>query len=67
MYKIVRHYRKMPSNPSDYLETKKRTISTGLTLEQAQEHCRDSETSSSTCSNNKVRGGWDWFDGYQET
>jgi hypothetical protein len=40
---------------------------TGLTLEEAQEHCGDSETSSSTCSdemNEAVPGVW--FDGYRE-
>lgn len=59
-YKIVRMYfnRDIP----------KRTIKSGLTLEQAQAHCEDPETSSSTCtkSHNKRRtkqlGAW--FDGY---
>ncbi len=41
-YKIVRGYfnSKYP----------KRTIATGLTLEEAQEHCRDPETSSKTAT-----------------
>ena len=41
-----------------------RTIKRGLTLEEAQEHCRDPETSGSTCSDLKKRG--QWFDGYTE-
>ena len=43
MYKIVRHF----------FKGGKRTIETGLTFEEAQEHCKDAETS-----------GIDWFDGY---
>lgn len=41
-----------------------------LTLEQAQEHCNDPETSSSTCTDPEgvarttARG--QWFDGYTE-
>ena len=39
MYKIVRRY---------FNGYKKRTIAKGLTLEEAQAHCRNPETSSST-------------------
>jgi hypothetical protein len=57
-YKIVRHYM--------YGRTK--TLKTGLTLEQAQEHCRNPETSSSTCSTaaarRRTRRLGPWFDGY---
>lgn len=55
-YYIVRmwHSRNMPN----------KTIKTGLTLEEAQEHCRDPETSGSTCSDLSKRGMW--FDGYSE-
>ena len=48
----------------------KRVIKRGLTLEQAQAHCTDPETSSSTCKlpsnvrRTKQRGPW--FDGYDE-
>lgn len=61
MYKIVRHY----------FKGGKRTIETGLTLEQAQKHCQDKETSSSTCTLaskkriTKKHGAW--FDGYAQT
>jgi len=47
-----------------------RTIERGLTLEEAQSHCQNPETSSSTC---KGRAGikrteqfGKWFDGYEE-
>lgn len=52
-----------------YAHAGKRTIKRGLTLEQAQAHCSNPETSSSTCklSRNKMRtklyGAW--FDGYE--
>ena len=61
MYKIVRHY----------FKGGKRTIETGLTLEQAQAHCQDPETSSSTCTKSYpksiTRKHGKWFDGYAET
>jgi hypothetical protein len=48
----------------------KRTIKTGLTLEQAQAHCSDPETSSSTCTKaaNRRRTAerGPWFDSYTE-
>jgi hypothetical protein len=59
-YKIVRMY----------FKDGKRVIKRGLTLEEAQEHCNDPETSSSTCK--KVAGNirteecGPWFDGYEE-
>lgn len=46
----------------------KRTIRRGLTLEQAQAHCSDPETSSSTCTNKagkaRTRRLGAWFDSY---
>ncbi len=60
-YQIVRMYQRGG----------KKVIKRGLTLEQAQRHCRDPETSSSTCTKTsgrtrtKVMGPW--FDGYEET
>lgn len=61
LYKIVRMFKDSDNN---------KTIKTGLTIEEAREHCRDSETSSSTCKlakNIKItesKGAW--FDGFSE-
>ena len=42
----------------------------GLTLEEAQAHCKDPETSSSTCTEAKCLNYTElngpWFDGYEE-
>ncbi len=60
-YKIIRHF---------FNSNRKVTIKTGLTLEQAQAHCNDPETSSTTCTKSagkrrtKLHGKW--FDGYTE-
>jgi hypothetical protein len=60
MYKIIRMY----------FRGGRREIARGLTLEQAQAHCTDPETSSSTCTKaagkrrTRLRGPW--FDGYEE-
>jgi len=47
-----------------------RTIVSGLTLAEAQDHCRDPETSSRTCTSaTKLRyteRNGQWFDGYEE-
>jgi len=60
-YKVIRFYRDRYG---------KRTIKTGLTLEQAQSHCEDTETSSSTCTKAagaaRTRRMGPWFDGYDE-
>lgn len=59
-YKIVRNF----------FLGKKRVVKRGLTLEQAQAHCKNPETASDTCVhwNGKYRtmkhGAW--FDGYEE-
>lgn len=62
MYKIVRHY----SNKN----ISRRTIERGLTLKEAQDHCRDPESHSDTCKkpHNKRRTKrlGPWFDGYAE-
>lgn len=47
-YKIVRFK----------FEGRKRTIATGLTLEQAQKHCQNPATKG-------TKNGKPWFDGYQ--
>lgn len=62
MYKVVRMYFNRDIRP--------RTLSTGLTLEEAQAHCKDPETSSSTCTSKvgkaRTRKLGPWFDGYEE-
>lgn len=62
-YHIVRMYR--DAYP------RKRIIKRGLTLEEAQKHCSDPETSSSTCTSRagkaRTRRMGHWFDGYEET
>ena len=59
-YKIVRHY----------LRHRRVTLRKGLTLEEAQEHCSDDETSSTTCTSYTGRKRSEcmgpWFDGYEE-
>jgi hypothetical protein len=62
-YKIVRMF-------FNNGEPSHRTITTGLSLEEAQEHCNDPETSSSTCTSSKMKAytklHGPWFDGYEE-
>jgi hypothetical protein len=61
MYKIVRHY---------FNGSRHRTVASGLTLEEAQKHCQNPETSSSTCASSsgrrRTRTQGPWFDGYEE-
>lgn len=60
-YKIIRFFRD---------SARRDVIAKGLTLEQAQAHCMDPETSSSTCTSSL--GQWrterfgPWFDGWTE-
>lgn len=58
-YKIVR----------GYYRGGERTIATGLTLEEAQAHCSDPETSSRTCvkavNQRRTAKRGPWFDGYE--
>lgn len=54
-YRIVRKFFK-----GDDIE-----IATGLTLEEAQEHCEDPETSGKTCTHNPYDTDL-WFDVYYE-
>ena len=62
-YKIIRFYR-----DDDFRNGT--TVKKGLTLEQAQAHCQDPETSSSTASGAEALKHTDlygpWFDGYKE-
>ena len=61
-YRIVRMYAH-PSMSSEWIDT-------GLTLEEAQAHCKDPETSSKTATSpsltNLTHLFGDWFDGYEE-
>lgn len=61
-YKIVRFF----ADP----KREKETVVKGLTLEQAQEHCHDPETSSRTATSDAARERTrlygPWFDGYDE-
>jgi len=61
MYHIVRHYMNKCS---------RRIIARGLTLEEAQAHCQNPETSSSTAISKAARARTKrmgpWFDGYEE-
>jgi hypothetical protein len=60
MYSIIRMYQDGGRST--------KTIKRGLTLEQAQAHCSDAETSSSTCmkaaNRARTRRLGPWFDGY---
>ena len=64
MYRIVRLFFDRERNPA------RRVIKTGLTLEEAQAHCNDPETSSSTCKSARclryTKQHGEWFDGYEE-
>lgn len=59
MYKIIRCFFNTSRRP---------TIKKGITIEQAWEHCRDPETSSSTCTKpegkRRTRKYGPWFDSY---
>lgn len=61
-YKVQRVFRDHPGV--------KRTLKTGLSLKQAQAHCSDPETSSSTCTSARLhaytRQHGPWFDSYTE-
>lgn len=60
-YRIVRHYQR---------GYKSRVIARHLTLEEAQAHCSDLNTSSSTAwttsALKRTRRYGPWFDGYEE-
>jgi len=60
LYNIVRNY----------FRGGKRVIERGVTLEEAQAHCSDPETSSRTATSAKARRRTrergDWFDGYEQ-
>ena len=60
-YQVVRMYQRA--------SIRKRVITTRLSLAQAQAHCNDPETSSSTCTSaagkRRTRTIGPWFDGYE--
>ncbi len=60
-YCIVRNYFNHPGRRS--------VIRSGLTLDEAQAHCGDPETSSRTCTTDEGRARTEregpWFDGYE--
>jgi len=62
MYNIVRFYK------DDNLQQE--VIESGLTLEEAQDHCNDPETSSRTAqcpeATERTQQCGDWFDGYRK-
>lgn len=59
-YKVIRFFNNAPNI----------VIKTGLTLEEAQEHCNNPETSSRTAKglveHTLTRNFGQWFDGYEE-
>lgn len=61
-YNIVRFY--------ENAGIRRRTLVRGVTLEEAQRHCADPETSSSTCTKSagrtRTRRMGRWFDGFEE-
>lgn len=62
-YMIIRFYK-------DDEELNRSKVIGGLTLEQAQAHCKDPESSSSTATGPeavaRTSAFGDWFDGYEE-
>ena len=62
MYKLIRFYQNWPNSSA--------VVETGLTLEEAQAHCSDSQSSSVTCTlpEGVVRTSTfgPWFDGYTQ-
>ena len=62
LYKVVRFY--------ENAGIRRRVMAEYLTLEQAQTHCQDPETSSSTCTKpanvRRTRTLGRWFDAYEK-
>ena len=61
-YKIVRFFHRH--------DKRTQIVQTGLTLQEAQDHCSDPETSSQTCTSaegrERTRMHGAWFEGYQK-
>lgn len=53
-----------------YMNSGNVVLKTNLTLDEAQDHCSDPETSSSTCTNyrgtKRTECMGPWFDGYEQ-
>lgn len=68
-YKIVRFFHGK-AGADGHLQSTKRTIETGLSLDQVQAHCSNPETAAKTCTSAagraRTRKHGDWFDGYYE-
>lgn len=66
-YNIVRFYQR---GTAPGYATRRRVIIARVTLAEAQAHCADPETSSSTCTTavgrRRTRQRGPWFDGYEE-
>lgn len=64
MYRVVRFYREAPFGK------RRRVIISRCSLKEAQAHCQDPETSSSTCTKaagkRRTQRMGPWFDGYEE-
>lgn len=62
-YRTVRYYQKRP-------HMSREVLTEGLTLEQAQAHCSNPETSSTTCKQEnatcRTMLHGPWFDGYEK-
>lgn len=72
MYKIIRRYSRIPQvGEGPHLITWRRTIASGLTLQEAQKHCSNPQTSYRTATgiyaNKMKKQGIEWGDGYTET
>ena len=54
-----------------YFEHGRRIVKRRVTLQEAQKHCKDPETSSRTCKSSagkrRTRVYGDWFDGYEHS
>lgn len=61
-YKVIRYFQNDEVGP--------KIVATGLTLEEAQAHCQDPESTSSKCKSQegceRTKRFGNWFDGYRE-
>lgn len=61
-YRIIRHFQDS--------DVRNKVVRRGLTLDEAQAHCKDPETSSETATSLRARSRTEqlgpWFDGFEE-